>query len=143
MQTQTLKVTATVCYIIRKNKEKNDEKVILTSNGSYSFTDEALEKNMSVRTDVIYGYQGKAVAHYIYYEYSNKTDADKLMTAQDGNFFGDAVRITDIVVRDQLVGQNMQDIIAAYIGYGVLKDDSIESYVTNVEESYFMMRYEQ
>lgn len=119
-----------------------DEKIILTSSGGYSFADESLEKEMSVRTDVIYGYQGKAVAHYTYYEYNNKAAADKLMDAANGNFFGKAVRISDTVVQDQLEGQNLQDIIQTYIGYNVLKDDSLSAYAANVEESFFMMRYE-
>lgn len=119
-----------------------DEKVVLTSSGGYSFTDEALEKDMKVRTDVIYGFEGKPVAHYTYYEYNSKDAADKLLKAKDGNFFGEAVRISDTVVQDQLVGKNLQDTIQAYIGYNVMTDDSMSSYVSNVEESYFMMQYE-
>lgn len=120
-----------------------DERVLLTSNGAYSFVDESLEKALLVRTDVIYGYQGKAVAHYIYYEYSDKASADELIEQKDGNFFGEATRISDTVVQDQLVGQNFQDIVNSYIGYSVLQDDSLEGYVTNVEETYFAMRYDQ
>lgn len=119
-----------------------DTKQVLTSNGAYSFVEESLEKGMSVRTDVIYGYQGKAVAHYIYYEYSAKENADKLMENSSGNFFSTPERLSDTVVMDHLTGQELQDTIAAYIGYQVMEDDSFDSYVTNVEESYFMMRYD-
>lgn len=117
-----------------------DEKVILTSSGSYSFADSSLESNMKGRTDVIYGYEGKAVAHYIYYEYNDKAGADKLMGTE--NFFGKAERISDTVVGDQLTGQDFQDVVQAYIGYNVMKDDSLESYVDNAEGSFFLMRYE-
>lgn len=120
-----------------------DEKVILTSSGSYSFTEAALEANMVARTDVLYGYEGKVVAHFIYYEYQNKAAADKLMNAQDGNFFGTAQRISDTTVQDQMIGQQMQDLINSYIGYNVLQDDSMEEYVRNVEETYFAMIWEQ
>lgn len=120
-----------------------DEKVILTSNGGYSFVDESLEKELTNRTDVIYGNEGKAVAHYIYYEFSSKEAADKLMNATEGNFYGTAQRLSDTVVMDQLEGQALQDVVQAYIGYGVMTDDSLESYVENAEESYFLMRYEQ
>lgn len=119
-----------------------DTKQVLTSNGSYSFMEESLEKGMTVRTDVIYGYQGKAVAHYIYYEYSAKENADKLMENVSGNFFGTPERLSDTVVMDSLVGQALQDTISAYIGYQIMSDDSFDSYVSNVEESYFMMRYD-
>lgn len=120
-----------------------DEKVILTSNGAYSFVDESLEKNLTVRTDVVYGYQGKVVAHYIYYEYNSKAEADKLMNAQEGNFYGSAVRVSDTLIQDKLDGRELQDVLASYIGYNILTDDSLEGYVTNVEETYFSMRYEQ
>lgn len=120
-----------------------DERVILTSNGSYSFADQSLEKEMVARTDVVYGWQGKAVAHYTYYEYQSKDGADKLMNAQDGNFMGAALRVSNTTVQDQLIGQDLQDVIAAYIGYNVLQDDSLESYVENVEGTYFAMIYEQ
>lgn len=120
-----------------------DEKVILTSNGTYSFADASLEADMASRTDVVYGYEGKVVAHYTYYEYQNKASADKLVDAQDGNFYGTAVRISDTAVQDQVIGQSLQDLLNAYIGYGVLQDDSFEGYVNNVEGTYFSMRYEQ
>lgn len=120
-----------------------DEKVILTSNGAYSFADSSLETDMVARTDVVYAKEGKVVAHYTYYEYKNKTNPDKLMNAQDGNFYGEAKRISDTVVQDQLVGNAMQDLINAYIGYNILQDDSLQGYVENLEGTYFAMIYEQ
>lgn len=119
-----------------------DTKQVLTSSGAYSFTDSSLESGMKVRTDVIYGYQGKAVAHYTYYEYSTKEGADKLMEFSEGNFFTVPERISDTVVMEKQVGQALADTISLYIGYQVMQDDSYDSYVTNVENSYFMMRYE-
>lgn len=121
---------------------KFDEKRVLTSSGSYSFADESLEKDMVGRTDVVYGFEGKAVAHVIYYEYKTKDAADKLM-ASTGSGFGTLVRVSDTVVQDGISGQELKDVINSYIGYSVLTDDSFEGYATNVEESYLMMVYEQ
>lgn len=119
-----------------------DTKQILTSGGGYSFVDSSLENDMKVRTDVIYGLNGKVVAHYIYYEYNTKEAADKLANSS-GNFYSEPpVRLSDTVVLDMQDTQTVNDTIQAYIGYGVLDDDSFDSYVANVEESYFLMRYE-
>lgn len=119
-----------------------DSKQILTSNGTYSFTDSSLEKDMKVRTDVIYGLEGKVVAHYIYYEYNTKEAADRLVNS-NGNFYCEPpVRLSDTVVLDMQDTQTVNDTIQAFIGYGVLSDDSFDSYVANVEESYFLMRYD-
>lgn len=119
-----------------------DTKQVLTSAGSYSFADSSLESGMKVRTDVIYGYQGKAVAHYTYYEYNTKEGADKLMANSSTAFVAPPERISDTVVMDSLVGQELADTISVYIGYQVMTDDSFDSYVTNVEETFFMLRYE-
>lgn len=118
-----------------------DTKQVLTSNGTYSFVDESLEKDMKVRTDVIYGYQGKAVAHYTYYEYNTKDAADKLVANADGVMYTTPERLSDTVVMDYQDTKALEETIALYIGYNVMSDDSYESYVTNVEESFFMMRY--
>lgn len=119
-----------------------DTKEVYTSNGAYSFTDEALEKDMKVRTDVFYGLEGKIVAHYIYYEFNSKEGADKLMDNADGNIYSVAQRLSDTVVLDSLTGQGLADIINAYVGYGILSDDGLDSYIENMEESYFLMRYD-
>lgn len=120
-----------------------DEKTVLTSAGAYSFTTEALEEDLEVRTDVVYGRDGKAVAHCIYYEFKSKEGADKLMNSS-GSFFSDSPeRLSDTVILDYLDEQKTADIINSYIGYGVLEDDSFDAYVENVEETYFMMIYEQ
>lgn len=119
-----------------------DEKRVLTSSGAYSFVDESLEKDMVGRTDVVYGSEGKAVAHVIYYEFKTKDGADKLM-ASTGNGYGTLERISDTVVKDGVEGQALKDIINSYIGYSVLTDDSFEGYAANVEESFLMMVYEQ
>lgn len=122
---------------------KFDKKTFLTSNGGYSFSDASLETDMNVRTDVVYSYEGKVVAHYIYYEFKTKDGADKLMDAQIGNFYGEANRISDTVVSDSIVGQGLTNVLESYIGYGILSDDNVEDYVENVEESFFVMVYEQ
>lgn len=119
-----------------------DTKQVLTSNGTYSFVDQSLENDMKVRTDVIYGYQGKAVAHYTYYEYNTKEAADKLMANAEGNMYTTPERLSDTVVMDYQDSKALEENIALYIGYNVMDDDSYDSYVTNVEESYFLMRYE-
>lgn len=118
-----------------------DTKQVLTSNGTYSFVDESLEKDMKVRTDVLYGYQGKTVAHYTYYEYNTKEAADKLMENATGALYSTPERVSDTVVMDYQDSKMVADTIALYIGYNVMSDDSFDSYVNNVEESFFMMRY--
>lgn len=118
-----------------------DEKVVLTSNGSYSFVDASLEKELTTRTDIVYGLEGKTVAHYTYFEFSGKDAADKLMAVASENLFN-GERVADTVVMDKLTGQDLQDNISAYIGYNVLSDDSLAGYVENLEGTYFSMQYE-
>lgn len=120
-----------------------DEKVILTSNGAYSFADASLENDMLVRTDVVYGLKGKVVAHCTYYEYKTKAAADKLDAVKNNNFNGEASRVSDTALLDTVSGSTLQEIISAYIGYNVLKDDSVEAYAENIEGTYFAMRYDQ
>lgn len=119
-----------------------DTKVVYTSNGAYSFTDESLEKDMKVRTDVFYGLEGKVVAHHIYYEFNSKEGADKLMNNANGNIFSEAQRLSDTVVRDNLTGQGLEVVINAYMSYGILSDDGLDGYIQNFEETYFLMRYD-
>lgn len=119
-----------------------DEKQILTSSGEYSFADEAIDKAVSARTDVIYGSEGVVVAHYTYLEFSAKEMLDKAMDDAGSNFYN-PTRLNDTVVVDMLVGKDLDDLVSAYIGYTVLKDNSFDGYVTNVEETYFGMPYEE
>lgn len=119
-----------------------DDKAILTCKGDYSFVDQSLEKELTGRTDVIYGLDGEVVGHHTYYEFSSKAAADKLMDAADTNLYN-PVRVSDTVVLDRLTGSDLQDLINAYIGYNVLTDASFEGYIANVEGTFFAMRYEQ
>lgn len=121
-----------------------DSKIVITSNGAYSFMTEyaSLEENMKGRTDIIYGKDGKAIAHYTYYEFNDKAAADQLFEVADKALTA-AERVSDTVVMDKYVGQTFDEIITSYIGYNVLKSDSIEDYATMVEETYLGMRYEE
>lgn len=119
-----------------------DERILLTSNGTYSFADSSLEKDM-IRTDVVYGKDGHAIAHFIYYEYKTKDAADKLMNSSSDNFFDTPIRISDTIIQDRITGQDFQDVIKAYIGYNVMTDDALESYADNLEATYNSMRYDQ
>lgn len=119
-----------------------DTMQILTSAGGYSFVDTSLEADMVGRTDVIYGLGGKVVGHYVYYEYKDKAGADKLMENESTSCFAGFERLSDTVILDKIVGEDLESILNAYIGYNVLSDDSFDAYVTNAEESFFLMRYD-
>lgn len=119
-----------------------DEKVILTGAGTYSLVDEELEKDLKCRTDIVYGYQGETVAQYVYYEFGSAETVDALMENPEANFYN-ATAISDTVIFDAIEGADMQETLAAYEGYNMIPDRSVESIATYLEGCYFSLRYEQ
>lgn len=120
-----------------------DEKIVLTGAGSYSLVDEELEKDLKCRTDVVYGYEGKAVSQVTYYEFGSAATVEALMADTYSNFLGTAEAVTDTVICETLDSARLASVIESYKGYGMLSDDSAETYATYLEECYFSMRYEQ
>lgn len=110
-----------------------DQRVVLTGSGAAA-VDEKYDGYITSMTDYIYGKDGKVVAQYTYYECATKENSDELMDS--GSFFN-PVRISDTVIQASVTGQDMADIIAAYEGYNVVKDDSVDEYVRMIEETYF------
>lgn len=121
-----------------------DQKVYVTANGSYSFTDTNLEKDIKGRTDVVYAKEGKVVGYVIYYEYNTKDGADKLFNTDSSTWaWGTPERVSDTVIRTVITSDMLNQIISDYISYNVLKDDSVEDFTRMLEETYFGMVYEK
>ena len=110
-----------------------DQRVVLTGSGAAA-VDEKHDGYVTSMTDFIYGKDGKVVAQYTYYECASKENADELM---DASLFFNPVRISDTVIQGSVTGQDMTDLINAYKGYNVIKDDSVDEYVRMIEETYF------
>lgn len=118
-----------------------DEKIVLTGAGTYSLVDESLEKDLKCRTDVVYGFEGETVAQYVYYEFGSADTVEKLMADPASNFFN-AEAVADTVICDKIEGADMEEMLAAYEGYGMISDRSAETMATYIEGCYFSLRYE-
>lgn len=111
-----------------------DEKVVLVCGAEYAVYEEYVE-DVSAVTDVLYGKDGKMVAHYSYYVCNSKDAADHLMGYVSD--MSGATRISDTVVGCSLSGKTLEDTIATYKGYNVLNDDSVDDYTRMIEETFF------
>lgn len=116
-----------------------DKRVVLTGSGTAAVTEE-YEGDIASMTDYVYGKDGDVVAQYSYYEGISKEATDTLME----KCFADAdpIRVSDTVVEIITDGQDLQDMITAYIGYNVLKDRSLDDYVRMLQETFFTSIYE-
>ncbi len=112
-----------------------DQRVVLVGSAEMA-VDEGYADDVTSMTTYVYGSQGNAVAQYTYYECPSKEAADELMGVAS-EFFFHPVRVSDTVIQDSLVGQEMKDAVSAYIGYSVLKDESVDAYVQMIEETYY------
>ena len=113
-----------------------DEKVVLTGSGEAA-VDEQYAKDITCMTDILYGKDGDMVAHYTYFECPSKEAADNLET-----LYANAERVSDTVLMISYTGQAMQDLLATYKGYNVLKDNSVAEYTRMIEETFFSVIYE-
>lgn len=114
-----------------------DEKVVLTGSGEAA-VDEKYAEDISSMTDYVYGYEGKVVAQYTYFECPSKEAADTLLK----ECLTTATRVSDTVLTIAVEGQTMKDTVAAYKGYSVVKDDSLNEYVRMLQETFFTSVYE-
>lgn len=113
-----------------------DRKVVLTGNGAAA-VEEQYADDISSMTTYVYGNKGEVVADYTYYECTSKEAADEIMDA-----VGNPIRVSDTVVGQVTTGDDMTNTVNAYIGYNVLKDNSVDEYVRMIEETYFSEIYE-
>lgn len=114
-----------------------DEKIVLTGSGQAA-VEEKYSDDIASLTDYVYGKDGKVVAHYAYYECTSKEAADRI-----GEYYSQSERVSDTVVMTSSTGKDLESEINAYIGYSVLKDDSVSEYVRMIEETFFSSVYEQ
>lgn len=117
-----------------------DERAILVGPGDYAVYEEDADKIVSL-TDYVYAKDGEVVAHYQYFEFVSKEACDEMMSRTDG-FFTNPARASDTVLQSVYTGQDLQDLMDAYLGYNIIKDKSLDEYVRNIEESYFSTRCE-
>lgn len=113
-----------------------DQRVVLAGKGEYAVLEEYVN-DLSVMTDVVYGKDGKTVAHYTYYEAPNKESGDRLEKYMTDDGFNNVSRVNDTVLLTSYTGKDLEDVITSYKGYNILKDDSVDEYVRNIEEAYF------
>lgn len=113
-----------------------DQKVVLTGNGAAA-VEEQYADDISSMTTFVYGNKGEVVADYTYFECTSKEAADELM-----DVVANATRVSDTVLEQVTTGDDMTNTVNAYIGYNVLKDNSVDEYVRMIEETYFSEIYE-
>lgn len=113
-----------------------DESIKLANSGEYAVTEEFASDIKQV-TDVVYSKDGKVVAHDSYFEFKTKEAADKVMELGDQGFVFNPERVDDTVIKGSIAGDEIKGIVESYIGYGVLADDTYDSYVKMVEDTYF------
>lgn len=113
-----------------------DKKVVLTGSGSAA-VDEKYADDVSSMTTFVYGKDGEVVGDYTYIQCPSKEAADEL--AGD---MTNMTRVDDTVLMQKITGKDMSDTVSAYIGYNVLKDNSVDEYVRMIEETYFSEIYE-
>lgn len=118
-----------------------DEMKVLTGSADNTVADVKDIDKVKQMTVYLYGKEGKAVGQYIYIECNSKEDADKLLE-NEKDLFATYERVSDTVLKGVTAGKELSDMITSYIGYNVLKDDSFEGFVTNVEETYLISVYE-
>ena len=109
-----------------------DKRVVLTGSGEAA-VEEEYASDISSMTEYIYGKDDKVVADYTYYECPSKEAADTL----EEKSFTNAERVSDTVLLVKVEGQDMADTVKSYIGYNVLKDDSLDEYIRMVQETFF------
>lgn len=111
-----------------------DERVVLTAAGEAAMIDEYIDYVPSM-TVYLYGKAGKIVGQYIYYECKSAEAAEELIA--DNYFMGNMELVDDSVIQETVVGKDMEEMVNSYIGYSVLKDDSLEDFTRMIEETYF------
>lgn len=117
-----------------------DKRVVLTGSAAAAVPEDYTDDVVSM-TEYVYGNQGKVVGDYIYIECASKEAADKLINEKD-NWNTRVERASDTVVVTKTLGKDMEELVNAYKGYNVLKDDSLDDYVRMVQETYFTAVYE-
>lgn len=113
-----------------------DQRVVLTGSGEAAVEEENAD-DISSMTDFLYGSKGEMVAQYTYFECPSKEAADRVQ-----ELYTNAARVSDTVLLVSYTGQEMQDLLTAYLGYNVLKDRSVDEYVRMIEETFFSVIYE-
>ena len=53
------------------------------------------------------------------------------------NFYINAEKVSDTVIRVVIAGKDMEDTLTTYVGLNVMKDRSLDEYVRNSKETYF------
>lgn len=111
-----------------------DERVVLTAAGEAAMTEEYIDyvPSMSI---YLYGKEGKIVGQYIYYECKSAEAAEELIA--DEYFMGNMELVDDSVIQETVVGQDIEEMVTTYIGYNVLKDDTLEDFTRMIKETYF------
>lgn len=110
-----------------------DKRAVLTGAGEYAVPD-GFENDIQSVTDYVYAKDDVVVAQYTYYEFNTKENAERAMEA---DFFYNGELVEDTVVMDYVDAKKIDDIATSYIGYGIMEDKTLDSYVKMIEESYF------
>ncbi len=115
-----------------------DNVAVLTGAGSYAIP-ESCDGHLLCMTDYIYEKDGVVVAQYTYYEFDSKEYADKANAEQ---FAFNQTFVSDTVIMGSLVGEELDSVLTTYMGYGMIPDKSLVSYVEYLEMAFEAALYE-
>lgn len=111
-----------------------DERVVLTAAGEAAMIEEYIDY-VPTMTVFLYGKEGKIVGQYIYYECKSAEAAEELIA--DNYFMGNMELVDESVIKETVTGQDLEEMVTSYIGYSVLKDDTLEDFTRMIKETYF------
>lgn len=114
-----------------------DKRVVLTASGGEAFYEEHA-KFVASMTNFVYAKDNVVIADYIYFETRTKEDADELMKVIE-DYYTNSERVSDTAVMTCIAGADMENLVTSYIGYSVMKDNSLEEYIRMLEGTYFSM----
>lgn len=115
-----------------------DRRAVLTGPGTFAVEQEHGD-HLKCMTDYIYEKDGVVVAQYIYFEFDSAAYAQ---AAYDANTTFNQKLITDTVLMGSLEGEEMQSVLDQYMGYNMISDKALDTYVTYLEGAFESTVYE-
>lgn len=118
-----------------------DDRGVLCGAGSMMTAEEKYEANVKSMSCFVYAKNDVVVAEYTYYECESKEAAQELIDNQQ--LMGpNPELVDDTVVRTVIKGKEMEEHLTSYMGYSVLADKKLDTYVKMLEGTFLILIYE-
>lgn len=114
-----------------------DNRGVLCGAGTMMTAEEKYEKNVKSMSCFVYAKDDVVVAEYTYYECESKEAAQELIDNQQ--LMGpNPELVDDTVVRTVIKGKDMEEHLTSYMGYSVLADKKLDTYVKMIEGTFLI-----